>query len=857
MTLLERAPYLQALEAALQQATHGAGQLVLVTGEAGIGKSSLVAAFTEQHSSDARVLVGRCDPIDSPRALGPLLDVAPAIGLDPVTLAARDTADRLPALLAAVTSELTVLTIEDAQWADGATLDFLVFLGRRISEHPVLAIVTFRSAETPPDDPLRVAIGRLGSSSRRTIELPPLTRQGVASLAAQSGIDVDALLDVSGGNPFFVTEVIAAGLQSIPRTVADSILARTVKLPAKARITVELVSVLPRGATIATAELLSDPESIDHCVRAGILTDDGERLRFRHELARRAVEASIAPAARRRLHERVLGALVAEGQGAHDASEFAHHAVGAANLEAVVRWSAEAGSTAAHLGANRAAVNHFSAIVGAGSAAADSERAAALEGLGHALGALGRSAEAVTRFDEAGVLWRSIGQAERSGRAQVYAAGHTWTAGRGPDARERMERVIDELQSVGGATLALGYAQQARLRMLARDIHGAIVAGERAIAIATPLREAETLAMAYNAVGTATWFTEPSRAEQLLQHSLELAQECGSLQLVASALSNQGSAAGEVRHYAAADRSLDAAIAFCQERDLDGTRDYSLAWRSRTHLEQGDLAAAGTLANELLARPISAISRMVALTVIGLVRSRRGDPGADEALERSWVAAKETDDVQRLWPACVALAEAHYWRTGEVGAVEQLEGVLERAHRLNMEWATSDILIWLHRAGIDTRVPVAPSAFAAWRARDFDAAAAQFHEMGAPFDEAMVRLDQGTEESVLQALELYVSLGATAASSFARHKLKRMGVARLPRGPRPSTSQHPAGLTGREAEIARLVADGMSNEAIAESLVLSSRTVEHHVSAVLSKLGATRRRDVADLLASVERGQSG
>jgi DNA-binding CsgD family transcriptional regulator/tetratricopeptide (TPR) repeat protein len=658
-------------------------------------------------------------------------------------------------------------------------------------------------------------------------------------------IDLDELLDATGGNPFLVSEAIQTGLSSIPTSVADSVRPRVAAMSDGARSVLEVVSLLPRGSDLRTVlSLTGEDDAIDECVQSGLLQAVDSRLRFRHELVRRAIQEAIGPARRRLLHERILATLSQES--GHDAAELAHHAVESGDLAATVKYSSEAGLIASRLGANRAAAQHFSNVVAALVNEPTPERAEALEGIGDAVGAIGLSVEATSKFDEAAAIWSTLGRPDRAGRAKVQAASHAWTAGMGPEARARMAAAVEELFPIGGAALAMGLAQQARLQMLSRDIEGAIESGTRAIALAEPLGETESLSRAYNAVGTASWFEDPGRAEQLLEKSIQLAQELGSAALVGSAMTNLGSGAGEVRRYDVADRWLDASIQYCGERDLDGNRDYSTAWRSRTYLERGRLAEAGSLANEVLARSEVPIARMVALTVLGLVRARRGDPGADESLREADRLATATDDIQRLWPVSVARAEAQFIQTGEVGAVDALERVLARADAARMAWAVGDILPWLLRAGRSPTVTTQPApAYRLWVARDFDGAAAAWEEIGCPFELAMIRIDEGTERSLLRALSLYESVGSTASAARVRRTLKQLGVKNLPRGPRASTSSNPGGLTSREAEVAKLVSIGLSNESIASELVLSTRTVEHHVSAVLRKLGADSRSEVA------------
>jgi predicted ATPase len=147
MKLIERESQLAALHQYADEASHAQGRLVLVSGEAGIGKSALVEDFAQQ-SADARWLWAGCDGLFTPAALGPLLDIASQLGGELLRLCHADAKrDQLYSALLGQLSDLgtlTVIAVEDIHWADEATLDLLSHLGRRIQHLPVLLVVTYR-----------------------------------------------------------------------------------------------------------------------------------------------------------------------------------------------------------------------------------------------------------------------------------------------------------------------------------------------------------------------------------------------------------------------------------------------------------------------------------------------------------------------------------------------------------------------------------------------------------------------------------------------------------------------------------------------------------------------------------------
>ena len=162
MELLEREQHLAMLEASLAEVRDtGSGQMLLLGGEAGAGKTALVRAFGERQRSVA-VLAGACEALFTPRPLGPLLDIAAEIGgeLAEVTERGASAGDVLGALGRAIRGT-SVVVLEDLHWADEATLDVVHLLGRRVGAMPALVIATYRDDELEREHPLRIVLGDL------------------------------------------------------------------------------------------------------------------------------------------------------------------------------------------------------------------------------------------------------------------------------------------------------------------------------------------------------------------------------------------------------------------------------------------------------------------------------------------------------------------------------------------------------------------------------------------------------------------------------------------------------------------------------------------------------------------------
>jgi DNA-binding CsgD family transcriptional regulator len=253
----------------------------------------------------------------------------------------------------------------------------------------------------------------------------------------------------------------------------------------------------------------------------------------------------------------------------------------------------------------------------------------------------------------------------------------------------------------------------------------------------------------------------------------------------------------------------------------------------------------------LAAASAPAIARMVALTVLGRLRARRGDPDPDTPLAEAWELASRMGDLQRLWPIAAARAEAA-WLRGDQGAIGPLVAdAFELPGRLNHPWALGELALWLRRSGALVTAEGMAEPYALWLAGRWTDSAAAWRALGCPYEAVDALADAPGEADQLQALAGFERLGARPAAARVARRLRQAGVTSLPRGPRPATRANPAGLTARQLEILTLVAAGLRNAEIAARLHLSARTVGHHVSAILDKLGVASREEAAGMAAGL------
>ncbi len=273
MELLERGSFLATLSEYAAQVQTGQGRFVLIAGEAGIGKTSLLDAFRADHP-ELRWLWGACDGGFTPRPLGPLYDIATAEG-DGLLSMFRSGADRrelFAAFLERLGSAETPLAVvvEDLHWADEATADWLIHLSRRVVRVPALVLVTYRDDELSHDSPLRAALGVIATQrGARRLSLPALTPAAVEAMARARGHDdPQAVYRLTGGNPFYVEEVLSAEAGGVPATVADAVLGRTARLSEAARQLLWAAAVLDQPASAELIALIAQArvDSIDECL---------------------------------------------------------------------------------------------------------------------------------------------------------------------------------------------------------------------------------------------------------------------------------------------------------------------------------------------------------------------------------------------------------------------------------------------------------------------------------------------------------------------------------------------------------------------------------------------------------------
>jgi tetratricopeptide (TPR) repeat protein len=531
------------------------------------------------------------------------------------------------------------------------------------------------------------------------LELSGLSRAAVAELAQGAAVDAGELYERTAGNPFFVTEVLAAGQDSVPTTVRDAVLARAAPLSPQARAMLDAVAVVPQLAEMWLLDRLtqSPPGTVEECLRSGMLRAEAASVAFRHELARLAVEESLAPDLRLALHRRALAALMEPPIGVVDVARLAHHAVAAADPQAVLRFAPAAAEQAAAVGAHReAAALYREASRFAGGSSVDL-RAALLAGDARESLHCDQNGQSIEAGAAALECYRQLGDPLKEGELLSLLSTALWCVGRVEESTQAGSEAIAALERCPpGRELAIAYAQRAGNRMTDSDHEGVMVWGGRAAELAERLGETEALVRALIYMGTTKLLVGDRDGTTTLERGIELAREARLDDRVGNAYVNLASVTSSTRAHALVDGRLKEGLEFCADRGLDQCRRYLLAYRARIELDQGrydDAAESATLV--LRESSPSVLLRILPQVVLATVRARRGDPDVKALVEDALRLAEPAGELQAIAPVAAARAEIA-WLEGEREAIEAVtESALALAIERKASWEMGD---W--RAGV-------------------------------------------------------------------------------------------------------------------------------------------------------------
>jgi DNA-binding CsgD family transcriptional regulator/tetratricopeptide (TPR) repeat protein len=845
LELVERDEELGVLHQAALGTKDGAGSVVLVNGEPGIGKTALVTRFAQEHAEGWKALWGRCDDLATARPLGAFRDLVHDLS-EPLARSLRDgpapegfprslleqfRADRRP----------TLLVLEDVHWADQATIDAITVIGRRLHDLPLVLVLTYRTGELAFGHPLRAAIDAVQGPTTQTIELAPLSREAVASLAGQ---DADRVFELSAGNPFFVIELLAHHGDAPPPSLANAVLGRVARLEVASRELLQLISMVPGRISTRVLDIVSPgwPTAAEQPERRQLSTSDAHHVRFRHELTRAAVRSSVPPGRRRVLHGRILDALLATGA---EPADLVHHAEAAGATDVVAEHARVAARQAEDVGSNREAFAHYRRATAFADRLTVPERARLWEDVSRTAYLVGSHDEALHAADRALELHDQVDDREACGRTRSHRAHLHWYGGDGEAAWRDACAGIRDLEPAGASRpLALAYMRAAELAMLASRGDDAMRWADRAVRLAGD--DEEIRLRAATSVGAVRMQSDPDDVRALVDAldsaALDGYHHLAVLLLISLAFVNlQWVRPDAARVHAEQGRR------YARTHEVDTMAAYLEAIVAWLLARRGDHEQAHRLVSPPLderSHPLRTVVHLQARTVLTELAVRRGEPDADARLAALARDADRTGELKRIGPV-LELQVERAWTCGRALPVERFEEVARIVghQALRDGSAGGRIAAWATVCDLPNRFGGrAPEPHAAMLVRDWLGAAEAFGAVGWSHDRALMLSLLDDQDALVEALELARSLQAAPLERRVVERMRSRGLS-IPRGPTVATRSNPAELTDRQYEVVTLVCRGRSNAEIAGELHISPRTAEHHVANILEKLGVSSRAE--------------
>ena len=822
----------------------------MVSGESGAGKTVFVEEFLAGRTRDARVLSAMCDPLATPRPLGPIHDIADALteGARQVLADAEHPYDIFDAVFTDLGAEPTILVIDDLHWADQGTIDLLRFVLRRIHRRPLLVLGMARAEEVGTSHPLRMLLADIArSGSARLVALQPLSPDGVRELVAGRPVDVEWLHRTTGGNAFFVTEMLDHAGGDLPTTVRDAVLGRTVGLDECEWDILNLLSCAPEaipdyllarlGVTLPSLRRLHDAHLIRRTPRG---------VAFRHDLCRLAVASVRPPGAEPRLHLRMLDAY--EKAGRTDPAVMTHHALGAGDRQRIRHAAVEAGKTAARSGAHRQAAEFYRIAMESGDELSADAEAELLELLAAEYYLTDQLDNAIDACQRALSVRKLTGATPELSADHHSLAVYDWY---NADRRGADEHAAHAVTVVDGdaaslspsalASLGHAFAMQAYLAMQSSDlrraasmlIHAkeiALTAKDPALSVRVEIIEGICAVIAGEETGRDAVLEIMRSAPRHLD------------EIYSSGYSNLTYLDVEQRRLTDAAELLNITIPMTWERDLPICRVWQLGARGRLSLLSGDWDDALADAASVLDVQTAPLARTWPHLIRGLIMLRRNGDGVDQ-LTKAWTLARSYGEPVRVLPSAAALIE-HAWLTGKPDdAIAEYKRLLDGAYGSGLEWARGELAMWLRRLDPTVDADGVAAPYRLYLDGDVAAAAAEFERLGTTYEAALALTETGDDSCARRGLDMLDRMGATAVADKVRLDLRKSGMKGVPARRRRTTLRNPAGLTRRQVEVLQRMDDGLTNAELAAQLYLSAKTIDHHVSAILAKLYVANRRE--------------
>lgn len=821
--------------------------MVLVCGESGSGKTTFVDRFLHSWAHAERIRWAACDPLPTPRPLGPFHDLAADFAESTREALSHGPFEICAAVFGELAAQPTILVIDDLHWADQATVDLLRLLLRRIGQTNSLVIGIVRDNEMSTTHPMRLLLGDVAQSRLATsITLPPLSLAAVTELIGDRHIDPLWLHRTTGGNAFFVFEMLDHSGDELPASVRDSILSRTVGLDADEWDLLHLLACAPGpipGYLIAHLGITESTLRTLH--EANFVRRSDRGLAFRHDLCRLAIASVMPPGAETAIHRRMILAYQAAAQG--DPAVLTHHAVRAGDPDLTRLAAADAGRVAARSGAHTEAADFYEIALTRGGPAPSAE-AELLELLADECYLTDRLPDAIAARRRALQLRQKSGAWEAASgnhhALAVYESHNTNLSAAEHHAAQSVS-VLEATRAQGGsvesALLGQALTTQAYFAVLGGDLQRAATlvyqAAESAAVVGEPALNARVaLIEGYRGV-----LAGDEAARERMLSSIRSAADLFEDEVYSQAATSLAFLDIEQRRFDRAAEVLEAGLALTEEREIALGRSWLVGMRSRLRLLVGNWDDALADTSAVLDGPSTPLARMLPLVVRAVIALRR-DGARLDGIDHAWQALSPFGEHLRCFTA-TAIAE-RAWLTGiPDDRLDACRALLDSSRVPGLPMAAGELALWLRNLdpSFDTDRDVGPTRLAL--DGSFESAADEFNRLAMPYEAALCLVQSGDADLIRRGLDGLDRLGAAAVAAKVRRDLRAGGMTVVPARRTTTTLHNPAGLTTRQTEVLRLMHLGLTYAEVAARLQLSVKTVEHHVSAVISKLGAANRRD--------------
>ena len=592
--------------------------------------------------------------------------------------------------------------------------------------------------------------------------------------------------------------------------------------------------------------LITPPQAaqLEQLIEAGILVGDAKVIEFRHELARQSALQLLSESRKHNLHLAACDWLSRQPD-ALDLSVMAqrlHHASAARDGKMVLELALDTAMRAAKLGAHKQAAQFLALALPYADQQPPQKAAQLFESWSYESGLAEQIDDKVIAARHTAIqLWQQVGNTEKIGLNYRWLSRLHWYRGEAEQAERYITQAIEILESASpGPELAWACSVRSQWAMLNDHHHDCLKWGERATALAKDFGETEIVVHALNNMGMSLLaLNECARGRAFMDESLALALEHRYHEQAARVYTNMAEYAIGVRDLSLAQTYLDDGIAFDSEHDLDSWLHYLRGWQAHYLLMRGELQSAQDLARDVMNVPNQTmVMQLPAAIVLAQISTRMGRITARAELLDVLGRALQTKEAQRIAPVRVALAELA-WLLGDMGEVRaQVDAALSANHAVH-PWDIGVLHCWAYRCGqplfatLEDLPRDFPDPCRLECSGQTQAAADAYAAIGMPFEQATL---------------LFIMSGAPHDNTLGQidqliDNIKGHPVAQSPRGARryKVAQAHIAGLTSKEQQVLRLLSEGASNADIAATLNRSVRTIEHHVAAVLGKLGVNTR----------------